>query len=138
MSQIPGSPARAMTGAAGGDEFVFAARTGASITITASWQTERRSLMVLGGRPSQAMLMGPPCPRRFAGCQFGILLATWDAGSALALSGEQSHPPRQALQRQGNHAVLADDVADHARGLGPVPLGLGDGIDPEVPGPAAR
>ena len=136
MFEVESGAAGPFGAPAGRDEFVFAARTGVSAMLTVSWQTERRGLMILGGRPAAEMLIGPPKPRRLAGCWFGVLLASWDAGAALALSCEQAHPPRQAFQREGDHAVLAEDVADHAGGLRPAPLLLRNRIDPEVPRPA--
>ena len=118
------------------DIFVFAPRAPRATVATVSWQTERRGLMVLGGRPSREMLSGPPQPRRLAGCCLGVMLATWDAGSALALSAELTHPARKPFEREGHHAILADDLADHAGGLGPAPLGLGNRVDPEMARPA--
>ena len=136
MFEVESSSTGAALGPVERDEFVFAARTGAPVMATVSWQTERRSLMVLGGRPTREMMAGPARPRRLAGCWLGVLLATWDAGAALALSAQQPHPAGQALQRQGHHAIRAEDPTDHAGGLGPAPLRLGDGVDPEVAGPA--
>ena len=120
------------------DIFMFAERRRAPTLATVSWATERRALMVLGARPSREMMSGAARPRRIAGGLLGIVVASWDAGSVLALSAEEAHPARQALERQGDHAVLADDVADHARGLGPVPLVPRDGVDPEMARPAVR
>ena len=120
----------------GDDIFVFADPVRPRTVATLSWATERRGLMILGARPSREMLSGSARPRRIAGGLLGIVVASWDAGSVLALSVQEAHAPRQALQGQRDHPVVAYDLADHAGGLGPVPLVLGDRVDPEVTTPA--
>ena len=135
MFEAQSRPAGAPCDPAARDEFVFAAVRARQTLATVSMQTERRGLMILGGQPCREMLAGPARPRRLAGCWLGVLLASWDAGAALALSVEQPHPAGQALQREGHHAIRAEDPTDHAGGLGPAPVRLGDGVDPEVAGP---
>lgn len=95
------------------DSFVFAAGPRPPAIATVSWQTERRGLMVLGGRPAPELMSGPARPRRIAGCCIGLFLASWDAGSALALSAQESHAPRQTFERERDHPFFTEDGADH-------------------------